>query len=282
VTGFVIGVLVSIVTGAIVNEFCDVSPWLARKTVRRAAALWNTGNRQLAAGYETEWLAVIDDCPGKLTKLFVASRFLAGAFATAERRRLESAAQTMRRALHRLIETDAFPSAVGSLAVSVSSVVMALGVLGWAYATVGGSLIAAAMITAWVAHCSESAAEWAQKSVSQTLSTQWRAAKDAADEREAESALSLEVMGNTYAIVLTPGSSRWEDLEVWHPEQGRFVAFPEMTEMPEMGHRLLRFVSSEADNIIWTLWARHTGFRLTTLNGVVVENEYAAAWDRMV
>ncbi|MFF5082539.1 hypothetical protein ACFY36_36305 [Actinoplanes sp. NPDC000266] len=86
-TAFWFGVLVSIATGALVNEFCDVSPWLADKIARRAARLWSAGDSAL----EVEWAAVIQDCPGKLTKLFIALRFGAGAASKAQRRWLKRA-----------------------------------------------------------------------------------------------------------------------------------------------------------------------------------------------
>lgn len=87
-TGFWIGVLVSVATGAVVNECCDVAPWLAERVVRRAARLWAYGDPELAQVYGEEWVALIREQPGKLTKLVVALRFLAGGVARAPRRRL--------------------------------------------------------------------------------------------------------------------------------------------------------------------------------------------------
>ncbi len=87
---FWIGVIVAIVTGALVNEMCDFSPWLARKMIPWAASTWALGDGEVAAVYAEEWSAVVDDCPGKLSKVFVALRFVAGAVIRAELRRSRS------------------------------------------------------------------------------------------------------------------------------------------------------------------------------------------------
>jgi hypothetical protein len=87
-TLFVLGVIASVLTGVLVNEFCDIAPWLAGMVVRRAARTWAKGHA--AAGiYEEEWAAVVDDCPGKVTKLALALRFAIGAAADSSWRHLE-------------------------------------------------------------------------------------------------------------------------------------------------------------------------------------------------
>ena len=78
-TGFWAGVVLSIITGAVVNEFCDLSPWLAGRLIRFAARTWSQGDPDQAAIYDEEWAAIIETCPGKLTKLVLATRFACGA-----------------------------------------------------------------------------------------------------------------------------------------------------------------------------------------------------------
>jgi hypothetical protein len=79
VTVFWIGVIASVITGALVNELGEISPSLARKVVVRAARLWAEGNAEMAAIYEEEWTRIVDDAPGKLTKLGHSLRFYFGA-----------------------------------------------------------------------------------------------------------------------------------------------------------------------------------------------------------
>jgi hypothetical protein len=88
-TGFWIGIMISIITGALVNEFCDVSPWIARKVIRRAASLWAGADLDLASAYKAEWAAVVEDCPGKITKLIHATSFYSVGVAQAVRRQLK-------------------------------------------------------------------------------------------------------------------------------------------------------------------------------------------------
>jgi hypothetical protein len=71
-------VLLSIVLSLLVNEFCDVSPWIAKRLIRWAARAW-TNDKELAATHAEEWLAVIEERPGKLFKLVTAGRFVVGA-----------------------------------------------------------------------------------------------------------------------------------------------------------------------------------------------------------
>jgi len=94
-TAFLIGVGVSIITGALVNEFCDISPWLAQRLARNAARLWALGDPELKAVYEEEWAAVVQACPGKVTKLVVAARFAAGAVARTQTPRLRKVAASL-------------------------------------------------------------------------------------------------------------------------------------------------------------------------------------------
>jgi hypothetical protein len=88
VTAFWIGIAVSMITGAVVNEFCDISPWLAEKIVRRSAQLWAFPDRDSANELANEWAAVINDAPGKLTKLGHALRFAFGAQWRFQQRRM--------------------------------------------------------------------------------------------------------------------------------------------------------------------------------------------------
>ncbi|MFD1932217.1 hypothetical protein ACFSKW_12105 [Nonomuraea mangrovi] len=68
-------VVFAFVAGLIVNEMCDVSPWLAKKLVRRSAYL--RYRDPIRAEVRTEELiALIDSRPGKLLKLFTAIGFL--------------------------------------------------------------------------------------------------------------------------------------------------------------------------------------------------------------
>ena len=68
------------ILGALVNEFSDLCPWLARGVVRWAACRW-TSDSTLALSYAEEWVAVIDARPGKLLKLFTGPAGGRGGFA---------------------------------------------------------------------------------------------------------------------------------------------------------------------------------------------------------
>jgi hypothetical protein len=74
-------VLLAIITGLVVNECCDVSPWIARKLVR-----WSARRRYAppsrAKLRAEELAAYIDDRPGKLFKLITALGFVAAAIVT--------------------------------------------------------------------------------------------------------------------------------------------------------------------------------------------------------
>jgi hypothetical protein len=81
-------VVVTIVTGVIVNEICDFSPVAGSEDDPWAASTWALGDERVARVYEEEWAAVINDCPGKLYKLFRALQFAAGAFRKAQAYRI--------------------------------------------------------------------------------------------------------------------------------------------------------------------------------------------------
>lgn len=83
-----IQILLAILIGLAVNEFCDVSPWAARKLVRWSAYRRYTDPTR--AGVRADELAaLINDRPGNLFKLLTALSFVAGATATAGRRAIE-------------------------------------------------------------------------------------------------------------------------------------------------------------------------------------------------
>ncbi|MFB6756317.1 hypothetical protein ACFCX6_35970, partial [Streptomyces sp. NPDC056353] len=54
----------------VIGECTEVSPWLARRVLRLAARL--LGSPEAAERYEAEWVALLDERPGKLLKLFFA------------------------------------------------------------------------------------------------------------------------------------------------------------------------------------------------------------------
>ncbi|XVS67849.1 hypothetical protein ACQPYE_17930 [Actinosynnema sp. CA-299493] len=70
--------VVAVVLGVLVNECTAVSPWLARKVVRKAAAIRRPQRTEVLA---EEWSALLDVRPGKLFKLFTALGFLLAALA---------------------------------------------------------------------------------------------------------------------------------------------------------------------------------------------------------
>ncbi|MCY1141366.1 hypothetical protein OWR29_25490 [Actinoplanes sp. Pm04-4] len=72
-------VLVPVILSLAVNEACDISPWLAKRIVPRAARMWAGSDATRAAILQEEWAAVIDDCPGKIIKLGYALSFFASA-----------------------------------------------------------------------------------------------------------------------------------------------------------------------------------------------------------
>jgi hypothetical protein len=75
----------SVLLGLLVNECCEVSPWVADKLVRRSAYLRYT-NRTRAEEQAEDLAAYIKDRPGKLFKLLTALHFFGVALACASRR----------------------------------------------------------------------------------------------------------------------------------------------------------------------------------------------------
>lgn len=59
--------LIPLALGLILGEFTEVSPWLARRILRLAAG--RLGNPEAAERYEAEWVALLEERPGKLLKL---------------------------------------------------------------------------------------------------------------------------------------------------------------------------------------------------------------------
>ncbi len=74
----VLGIIIGLITGLVVSECCDVSPWVARKLVR-----WSARRRYVPPTHAElraeELAAYIDDCPGRLFKLIIALGFAAAA-----------------------------------------------------------------------------------------------------------------------------------------------------------------------------------------------------------
>lgn len=73
-----IGMLLGVASSLIASEFTEVSPYLARRLVRWAARIWST-TEEAGEAYAEEWLAVINDRPGKLLQLATALGFVGGA-----------------------------------------------------------------------------------------------------------------------------------------------------------------------------------------------------------
>ena len=78
-------ILLGIVPGLLANEFCEFSPWCARKLVRWSAFRRYTDPGRAAMRAE-ELTALIDDRPGNLFKLFTAACFAADAVIATARR----------------------------------------------------------------------------------------------------------------------------------------------------------------------------------------------------
>jgi hypothetical protein len=68
-------ILIGIGLGLMVNEFCDLSPWIARKLVAVAARL-RYGTTDRAIERREIFASYINDRPGKLFKLLTALAFL--------------------------------------------------------------------------------------------------------------------------------------------------------------------------------------------------------------
>jgi len=71
-------IILSFLLGLVVNEACDVSPWLARRIIVLAARHWSS-DKASADAYAEEWLAIIHERPGKIFKLATALSFAGGA-----------------------------------------------------------------------------------------------------------------------------------------------------------------------------------------------------------
>jgi hypothetical protein len=112
-------VALSVVTGLLVNEICDISPWLALRMVRRAARLWSVGDHEVAEAYGEEWAAIIADCPGKLSKVVRAAGFLSGATLKASMHRV-GRLKRRRRQIVSVIEFE--PNGPGSDAIEATYV----------------------------------------------------------------------------------------------------------------------------------------------------------------
>jgi hypothetical protein len=68
-------VLGAVVLGALTNELCDLAPWLARRILRRAARI-EASTRDEARLIADEYLMLLEDVPGKFSKLvFALGRF---------------------------------------------------------------------------------------------------------------------------------------------------------------------------------------------------------------
>lgn len=80
-----IEILLAIVLGLAVNECSDVSPWLARKLMRLSARLRyvDLERRRIRSD---EWVALVDERPGKLLKLLTGIGFLLAAVGVSARR----------------------------------------------------------------------------------------------------------------------------------------------------------------------------------------------------
>ncbi|MFF4605963.1 hypothetical protein ACFY12_24880 [Streptomyces sp. NPDC001339] len=64
-------ILIPAVVGLAIGEFTEVCSWLARGILRLAAR--QLGDAEAAERYEAEWVALLEERPGKLLKLFWAS-----------------------------------------------------------------------------------------------------------------------------------------------------------------------------------------------------------------
>jgi DNA-binding transcriptional MerR regulator len=64
-----------IVSGLLVNEYCDISPWVAVRLMRWAARLRYRDDAERAKVRGVEWAALIQERPGNLFKLLTALGF---------------------------------------------------------------------------------------------------------------------------------------------------------------------------------------------------------------
>ncbi|WP_157519059.1 hypothetical protein [Herbidospora mongoliensis] len=73
-------IFIGLVLGLAANEMFEVCPWLAVKIIRRSVS-WQYGDAVRSHIRSEELIAVIEDRPGKLLKLFTALGFAASAIA---------------------------------------------------------------------------------------------------------------------------------------------------------------------------------------------------------
>jgi Cdc6-like AAA superfamily ATPase len=97
-----IEIILSITLGLLVNECSDVSPWCARNLMRLSARLRYLDPERCRTRSE-ELVALVDERPGKLLKLFTGVGFLLSALLTLLRRRVDLQLRriTRRAARHR-------------------------------------------------------------------------------------------------------------------------------------------------------------------------------------
>jgi hypothetical protein len=115
-------VILSVLLGLAVNESCDLSPWAAKKITRWSARLRNDDSERAQIRSE-EWLAVIEDVPGKLFKLITALCFAADALRV-----------WARRAVARLSADVPVVSSGGTVAVKKAAIAVAAGAVAFAVA----------------------------------------------------------------------------------------------------------------------------------------------------
>jgi len=78
-------ILLAIVLGLVVNECSDVSPWCARRLMRLSARL-RYAELERRRIRSDEWVALVDERPGKLLKLLTGTRFFVAALLASTRR----------------------------------------------------------------------------------------------------------------------------------------------------------------------------------------------------
>jgi hypothetical protein len=100
--------ILGILLGLVVNEFCDVSPWLASRIVPVAVRLW-TRDPERREIYAEAWQAVINERPGKLFKLGTALTFLVAGAGRAADGRARAALAKRSAALKQFREGDPSP-----------------------------------------------------------------------------------------------------------------------------------------------------------------------------
>jgi hypothetical protein len=113
-------VILSVLLGLAVNESCELSPWAAKKITRWSARLRNDDPERARIRSE-EWLAVIEDVPGKLFKFITALCFAADALRA-----------WARRAVARLSADVPVVSSGGTVAVKKAAIAVAAGTVAFA------------------------------------------------------------------------------------------------------------------------------------------------------